>query len=137
MRKFINIVETMGFSDSVKNKISQIAQQEYDMWDTNDPNYSDGGICHRIAYAVRDGVDMEADSYISDEENPPHTFILASLPDGTYRVDIPFHHYEEYNDETGTFTKKPNVIFTPDMVEIIKVSDDPEYAEEMSSENEY
>lgn len=134
IRDLINIVEAA--QNDIRGDVANVAQHIYDQWDVNDDPYEEwgnGGICHRIAYALLDRVDFDGDAFVTSVEEPvPHTFVVVSANDGTYRVDIPYRHYETFDGEG--FAKIEGVTFTSDMVEIEKISDDPDLAYEMADD---
>ena len=109
--------------------LASAAQGVYNEWDQSgedgDPTLGFGGICQDVAEAMA-GVlashGFEASS-VSAAHGDQHVFVVTALADGVYMVDISPYQYE-----TGAgyaWKKLPDITFSPDMIEITKVSNDP------------
>ena len=119
--------------EALRPKLAQVAQKVYDEWDASDEVNGDwqvgtGGICHLIADAmlgvIYDNIpDIVATTISSSYE--VHVFCVVGRTTANeegdkeedyYSIDIRPHVYE-----TGggySWKKIPDVIFTPDCVEI-------------------
>lgn len=101
------------------------AQAEYDAWDESDVDtYAGGGICHIIAErfcTVLDGAGIECVTTCSTMEQ--HVYVVAKLQDGVYEVDLPYRHYEVGGG--FSWTKLPDVTFTPDQLSVFRLDKDP------------
>jgi hypothetical protein len=109
--------------DHLKPQLAAAAQKVYDAWN-QDPNGDDaelgvGGLCQDVAYgmaSVLGDAGIECTT-VSAEIGEQHVWVVARTPSGdVYDVDI-----NPYRYETGggyAWRKTPDVVFTPDDVEI-------------------
>lgn len=128
---FIHIFQEVN---SLLPEICKVAQDEYDQWDEeNVDEYAGGGICHFIADRIvdviynhylskLDGKDFNITTVSSTHEQ--HVYVVMCAKDernreSVYQIDI---HHSWYEKGGGfSWTKIPDVEFTPHMVSISKI----------------
>lgn len=105
-------------------------QQEYDAWDQSgeygDGDLGFGGICQNFAEIVAEILNMKGyeTSTVSSTMGEQHVYAVTKMHDGVYEVDIPYWMYERgggYN-----WTKIDGVRFSPNDLQITRLSPDPE-----------
>jgi hypothetical protein len=101
-------------------KMAAAAQDIYNAWDEEDFLTGGGaGICDEIAEAIGGVITMnipDVEVREGGHDGDDHAWVIAIKNGISYGVDIPYHVYEQgggYN-----WTKIPNVIFSPNHVEI-------------------
>jgi hypothetical protein len=106
-------------------KFAALAQEVYDAWDQIDgfdEELGEGGICHLIADKIADrlvSMGLEDVQSVQAAVGENHIYLIVSLEDGVYTIDIPPGVYE-----TGggyTWLKKQGVSFAADDVVILKL----------------
>lgn len=103
--------------DSLRPEIVKAAQEAIDGWSIDE--LGDGGICDEVSQAIAGVIALNIeDVEIEDggHEGDDHAWVIATLGDETYGIDIPHHLYE-----TGggySWKKIEGVIIEPDDVEI-------------------
>jgi len=125
--KLATIIE--GVQDSLAARLEQLrpamaaaAQAIYDSWDPEFDEYGDaevggGGICDQIANGIGEILsDAGVDYTEGGQEGDDHAYLIAYDDQNAYSVDIPYRHYESGGGMS--WSKHPDVSFTPDMVEI-------------------
>jgi hypothetical protein len=108
---------------SLKTPLAAAAQRIYQQWELNEEGFDEeiggGGICDEIAQEM--GAIL-ADNFIDytdgGHDGDDHAYLIAYDNESSYVVDIPPHYYESGGGMS--WEKVPDVIFTPDMVNIIE-----------------
>jgi hypothetical protein len=126
----------------IRSQMAQKAQEVYNLWSQDatgfDEMYGGGGICHDIADAIVGVIYEHIPGVLAGTVNPScgenHVWTMVCLEEEGYDeegekiqgegyvVDIPYHVYE-----TGggySFTKIPDVEFSPDDITILFVHPD-------------
>lgn len=117
-----------GFVIGLSAELATAAQSVYDDWFQDDEGidevYGGGGICHDIADRMVSVLSDRGVDAISVQagvgEN--HVFAVAALSDGVWSVDISPYVYE-----TGggyVWRKRQGVVFGPEHLDIVKISND-------------
>lgn len=142
MRQFINIIEnteveypSVEVALGLLPLISRAAQNIYDAWGEGDLSsgiFGSGGICELIAHEIHNII--PTDTFIVSDEDASHSYVVAAFAEGTYRIDIPFEVYEVKTPDG--FIKKDGVVFGPDSITVDKISNDPDYAAVLGSDDE-
>lgn len=112
--------------ESLRPQIAAAAQAVYDEWEQDadglDPELGSGGICDRISDAMSEVVGNAIPNVQIAEggaEGDDHAWIIVHDGRAGYAVDIPAHTYEAGGGYS--WTKVPDVRFTPDDISIAKV----------------
>jgi len=107
----------------LRPKMAQAAQEIYDTWDEDDFFLGGGaGICDEIAQAIGGVISMNLGNVSileGGQDGDDHAWIIAHNGQEVYGIDIPYSVYETgggYN-----WQKIPNVMFSPEHVEIFKL----------------
>lgn len=112
---------------SLRPKMVQAAQAEYNAWNQNeegvDMDLGGGGICDRISNAIS-GVLSEAgiDTTDGGQDGDDHAYTIAYNDTEAYGVDIDQHTYEKGGG--FNWTKIPGVVFTPNNIEVWPIDRD-------------
>jgi hypothetical protein len=131
--KLANKSELYRQIDALKPQLAAAAQEVYDAWDASDEENGDwqvgtGGICHLIADKMLDVLTSNISGLTAttiSSTHEVHVYVVA----GKTNVDEDGEKEEEYygidirpyNYETGggySWKKIPDVLFTPDMVQV-------------------
>lgn len=114
---------------ALRPQLAAAAQAVYDGWEQDadglDFEVGSGGICDRISEAMASViVGAIPDVQIADggAEGDDHAWLIVHDGQRGYHVDIPAHIYEHGGGYS--WTKRPEVRFTPDDVEIAQIPDD-------------
>lgn len=111
--------------EQLRPQMAQAAQSVYNTWEQDAEGYDEvlgsGGICQDIADAIADI--LPYDTYIlSSQCGDQHVWLVAYNDNEGYHIDIPAFEYE-----TGSgynWTKRPDIIFKPEMIIIEKADSD-------------
>jgi hypothetical protein len=110
---------------ALKLQIATAAQKIYDEWiqDDND-DLNGGGICHLIADAMA-GILGDAGMVVTSQSanDVQHVYCVGQFSDGVFEIDIPYWLYERGGGYT--WTKLPDVQFTPNDVIVSRLDSDP------------
>ena len=119
-------------------QLAQAAQQVYNAWEQNDDGYDEmyggGGICHDIADAmcgILSSKGIECTTF-SASIGEVHVWAIAKFAEGVYSIDIPPNVYE-----TGggyTWKKMRDITFTPNDINIDKITADPNEFDQYSED---
>jgi|19_taG_2_1085344.scaffolds.fasta_scaffold00118_2 hypothetical protein len=120
--KLITIIEG---AQTLATRLTQLrpalaaaAQQVYNNWcGEDDPEIGAGGICDQITMEMStilstEGIDITEGGHDGDD----HSYLIAYDDESSYSIDIPANYYESGGGYS--WTKLPEVQFTPDMVQI-------------------
>ena len=110
---------------ALRPEIATVAQKVYDRWEQGDDDeLNGGGICHLIA---DEAANLLAQAHVpvatqcaSDEQ---HVYCICQCVEGVFEVDIPHRSYER--GSMFTWTKLPDVQFTPEHVTISRLDANP------------
>ena len=112
--------------NSLKPKMAEAAQEVYDSWDQNedgeDMTYGCGGICDDISRQIEGVIGQfisGVDTISGGQDGDDHAWIVAKLGDKAFGIDIPAGYYEFGSGYC--WKKRPDVIFTPEMIEIFEI----------------
>ena len=109
--------------ESLRYDMATKAQEIYDDWEQDSEGvsfeYGAGGICDEINRAISDIIssNLEIDHLTEGgQDGDDHSWSIVSFGEETYGVDIPHQIYESGGGYR--WSKIPDVVFSPEMIEI-------------------
>lgn len=116
---------------NVAPMLAKASQRIYDKWDASadddgDPEVGFGGICHLIAEDVAHLIakHVKSSTPVTVTSNyEQHVYVVVRMPDGVYKVDIPYDLYE--TGSMFTWKKIQGVVFNKDFVTVEQLSAKP------------
>jgi len=125
-----NVSDPLSIITSLKPQLAKSAQSIYDLWEQDedgiDEMYGGGGICDDIASAmsdvIRDNTHLASGTLYNEYDTHTSLYVYDNTAKICFNVDIAPSRYEK--GYGYTWTKKHDVTFTPDMIDIIEVDYD-------------